>query len=104
MLHCQQRRLARVVVPPQVLRKDLVALQSKLKDQGWKLDIPIERISDYYSAQISDCSFDDRLILITLQVPIIRSLNSWKIFELVSAPFSFDLSKFHLCHAISCNK
>ena len=76
--HCRNQQIPLTIADMTTLTKDLKTLSRKVREDGYDLAIPLDRISKYYTIPISTCRISTSQIVVRINVPIIKSVDVYK--------------------------
>lgn len=94
---CRDRKIPATILPPERLAAQLVALQSAVRLNGYRLTIPIEEVSRYYHLNIATCAVvADKLHLI-IKIPLVSKTAHWQLYRITCAPFAWENQTCTLC-------
>src|SRR6266576_562600 len=77
--HCQENRLSASAVTPVTLKNSLNELKKNLENLGFDLAINQDRMSLYYSLELTKCILTETKLIFEVKIPIIYKHASWKL-------------------------
>ena len=88
--HCKNHQLPPIVVSKEILRKDLLGLQENVRQQGYELAIPVEKILSYYSTRIVQCHQSEFDLQFELKIPLKTLDSQWILYSYVPVHFKYN--------------
>lgn len=95
---CRDKQIPSSMIPAHVLKYDLELLQNKTLKENYDLAIPISELTWYYKLKISECEIAENHILVRVKIPLKNTKNSFKLYEFLSVPFSWNASTCSIVH------
>lgn len=86
---CKQKHIPSFLIPASVLSTDLKKLQETLEKEDYKITIPLNNISRYYTLPIAECVLTKADILVKIQVPVASINSDWKFYNMITIPFAW---------------
>jgi hypothetical protein len=88
---CQNGKLSPLLVSPENLKKALIELRNKIFTAGFRLAIPIDETTHYYSNSLVQCIRQNKLLSVQVKIPkipLISRAATWSLFTLNSIAFA----------------
>ncbi|ODM88578.1 Transposon Ty3-G Gag-Pol polyprotein [Orchesella cincta] len=85
---CKNGLFPTSLVSEDELEIDLEKLQDELNEHGQVLAIPIKSLHAFLFTKTTKCFFQDRKLIIKVNIPVHEKENSYKIFEVNALPFA----------------
>lgn len=87
---CKQHHIPAAVLKPEIFKKDLQKLKKQLRNAEQGLAIPDSDFLRHFFLPICDCSLTENKIYLRIKIPIITRDKYWKLYELITTPFSWS--------------
>ncbi|KAJ3645257.1 hypothetical protein Zmor_022927 [Zophobas morio] len=81
--------MIREILPPSVLRADLIVLQDNIANHRQELAISVGDAEVLYTLPICDCMLTEKTITVHIRIPVRTKGFSWSLFELIAVPFKW---------------
>ncbi|KAL1447357.1 hypothetical protein WDU94_015595, partial [Cyamophila willieti] len=83
---CQAKHIPSTIVSPELLKKDLLTLLDKMKQNSWELSIPVGELGRYYTTEIASCIISSKKIIVRVKIPVKHTRRSWRVSFVRSIP------------------
>jgi len=88
---CNGNYLSRALIPKELLKTDLQTLQNILHLSNYTLAIDIHKeVNSYYELPLASCTWSREKLTYKLQVPIIKTNTSYKVYKNIQVPLLWD--------------
>lgn len=87
--HCKQKMIPIIIVPPEILLRELLRLKMELELSSHTLAVPLSNIAKYYHLPICDCTISEEKINVQIRIPIVGKNNNWELLELIATPLKW---------------
>jgi len=99
--HCRSNLIPLSAINNNQLKKDLEDIDEEARKNSYQLAIPITKIDQYYSLELTTCQFNGPNIVVTLRIPLVPVGEKYDLYEFIPIPFRHQDSICSLKHAPS---